>query len=327
MSTRNPAIHDHFIFGDESSRTAHEFCVVGTIDCPREHVEKIKTRLNVALKGHSEYAWRRDPSRELDYFVDEIFHFIGRGQWWFRCMVVKMRHANHQKFSHGDRDLSLEKFIFQHLLGFARRQADFEKLTRFYVELDNRTDKYKGPAQKATLHHRFGNETGHQWEIFADVTDVDSKAQIMVQAADVLAGCVAWVTPQIGAGEKGDADHGLNEGGVVVSARNVIQCEDPARVQSVGVGEKLGGALAVPIVGVNHRVIEIVRVEQGYRGLTSRQSLQRCPALAGRLRSVLPRAATRTKPRSPTCPDGPYAASAPTQSALSKPSNLRRGQP
>ena len=52
-------------------------------------------------------------------------------------------------------------------------------------------------------------------------------------------------------------------------------------------------------------MIELVRVEQGYRGLTSRQSLQRCPALAGRLRSVLPRAATRTKPRSPTCAEEP----------------------
>jgi hypothetical protein len=108
-------------------------------------------------------------------------------------MVVNMRHADHRKYSDGDKDLSLEKYIFQHLLGFARRKAELENLSRFYVQLDNRTEKYKGLAQKAALNHRFRNETGHNWEIFADVKDVDSKAQVMVQAADVLAGCVAWV--------------------------------------------------------------------------------------------------------------------------------------
>ena len=108
-------------------------------------------------------------------------------------MVVNMHHADHQRYSDGDKDLSLEKFIFQHLLTFARREAVLEKLTRFYVQLDNRTEKYKGNGQKLTLNRRFRNETGHEWEIFAEVTDVDSKSQIMVQAADVLAGCVAWV--------------------------------------------------------------------------------------------------------------------------------------
>jgi hypothetical protein len=204
MATEPSAVHDHFIFGDESSRTAHRYLVVGTMDCAREHVEEIITRLNVALRGHSEYAWSRNPSRDLNHFVEEIFFFIKRRQLWFRCMVVNMHHADHGKYSEGDKDLSLEKYIFQHLLGFARRKADLEKLSRFYVQLDNRTERYKGPAQKAALNHRFRNETGHNWEIFADVQDVDSKSQVMVQAADVLAGCVAWVWNRQYANEKVD---------------------------------------------------------------------------------------------------------------------------
>jgi hypothetical protein len=188
-------IRDHFIFGDESSRTDHKFLVVGTMDCPAAQRETITTRLHAKLKGRgrSEYKWSSNPSRDLDGFVDEIFELIKNNELWFRCLVVKMSHVDHKTFSHGDKDLSLEKFIFTHLLRFARRQSELKTLTRFFVELDNRTEKYKGPTLKTTLNRRFQKETGHRWEIFADVTDVDSESQIMVQAADVLAGCVAWV--------------------------------------------------------------------------------------------------------------------------------------
>jgi Protein of unknown function (DUF3800) len=185
--------HDHFIFGDESSRTNHKFLVVGTMDCPREQRDEIIARLTKALKGHSEYGWTSSPSRDLDHFVDEIFDLIEHNNLWFRCMVVKQADVDHKTYSGGDKDLSLEKFIYVHLRRFARAQAKLEKLTRFYVELDNRTTKYQGPALKGILNRRFQKETGHRWEIFADVADVDSKSQIMVQAADVLAGCVAWV--------------------------------------------------------------------------------------------------------------------------------------
>src|SRR5260221_38836 len=99
----------------------------------------------------SEYAWSRSPSRDQDHFVEEIFYFIKRRQLWFRCMVVNMHHSDPRKYSDGDKDLTLEKYIFQHLIGFARRQAELEKLTRFYVQLDNRTEKYKGPALRAAL--------------------------------------------------------------------------------------------------------------------------------------------------------------------------------
>lgn len=151
------------------------------------------TRLNKAKKNRSKFAWTSSPSYDSDHFVREIFYFISRRKLWFRCTVVNTHHADHKKYSGGDRDLSLEKYIFYHLLMFARREAELTKLTRFYIQLDNRTEKYTGAGLKASLNHRFRNETGHQWEIFADVKDVDSKAQVMVQAADVLAGCVAWV--------------------------------------------------------------------------------------------------------------------------------------
>jgi hypothetical protein len=193
MRTGLPPTTDQFIFGDESSRTAHQYLVVGTVDCPRENLNAITTRLNATLKGRSEYSWNGSLSRDLDHFVDVVFQCIRQEQMWFRCMVVNTHQADHKKYSGGDRDLSLEKYTFVHLNGFARRQAALQELTRFYVELDNRTEKYKGPALMKSLNSRFKNETGHRWEIFADVDDVDSKSQIMVQAADVLAGCVAWV--------------------------------------------------------------------------------------------------------------------------------------
>jgi hypothetical protein len=192
MATEPSTIHHHYIFGDESSHTAHRFLVVGTMDCSGEHLEEITKRLNAAKKNHAEYKWSRRPSRDAEHFVREIFYFIRRRQLRFRCVVVNTRHADHNKYSDGDKALSLEKFIFHHLLSFARPEAELKKLLRFHVQLDNRT-KYKGAGQKTTLNRRFGKETGHKWEIFADVEDVDSKSQVMVQAADVITGCVAWV--------------------------------------------------------------------------------------------------------------------------------------
>jgi len=178
------------------------------MDCPASQRDTITTRLHARLegRGRSEFKWSANPSRDLDGFVDEIFDLIKNNGLWFRCVVVKQSHVDHKTFSHGDKDLSLEKFIFTHLIRFARWQSELRTLTRFYVELDNRTPKYTGAGLKKSLNRRFTNETGHKWEIFADVTDVDSKSRIMVQAADVLAGCVAWVWNKQYKNEKVDPD-------------------------------------------------------------------------------------------------------------------------
>ena len=199
MATEPSAIHDHFIFGDESSWTKHRYLVVGTMDCPREHVDEIIARLNEVLRGHSEYGWSRNPSRNLNHFVEEIFYFIKRRQLWFRCMVVNMRHADHRKYGDGDKDLSLEKYIFQHLLGFARRKVKVGKpLPLLRPTRQSNREIQRPSSRRPRSIIAFRNErpatTGKSLLIGAgSVGAAATSPGGMVQAADVLAGCVAWV--------------------------------------------------------------------------------------------------------------------------------------
>jgi hypothetical protein len=109
------------IFGDETCHTGHPFLVYGTMDCPRENLPTIRGLLTEALKNRREFKWSGELSRDLDGFVDTIFKCRAKHGLSFRCMVVNTRHSNHNKYNEGDPLLGLEKYIFYHLLGYARR--------------------------------------------------------------------------------------------------------------------------------------------------------------------------------------------------------------
>lgn len=179
------------IFGDETSHTGHHFLVYGTIDCPKDKRDTIVGILKPLLKGRTEFKWSGDLSRDLNEFVRAIFRCRAEHQLWFRCVVVNTRHADHKKYSGGDASLSLEKWIYNHLLGFARRLSADDQ-TVFEVTLDKIKEKEEFPALKASLNNQAQNIIG-RYPVFTDVTGVDSDTDILVQAADVLAGCVAWV--------------------------------------------------------------------------------------------------------------------------------------
>lgn len=189
MTVDPPIFH---IFGDETCHTGHPFLVYGTMDCPRENLPAIRGLLTEALKNRREYKWSGELSRDLDGFVDTIFKCRAKHGLSFRCMVVNTRHSNHNKYNEGDPLLGLEKYIFYHLLGYARRLPKGSP-ARFCVALDKIKDKHTFETLKRALNARVRNELGRTYDMFTDVLAVESHSQILVQAADVFAGCIAWV--------------------------------------------------------------------------------------------------------------------------------------
>jgi hypothetical protein len=189
VTAEPPIFH---IFGDETSHTGHPFLVYGTMDCSREKLPTIIGLLTAALKGRREFKWSGELSRDLDRFVDTIFQCRAKHGLSFRCMVVNTRHTDHRKYNEGDHLLGLEKYIFYHLLGYARRLPKASP-ARFCVALDKIKDKHTFEALQRSLNFRVRNELGRKYDLFPDLIAVESHTQILVQAADILAGCIAWV--------------------------------------------------------------------------------------------------------------------------------------
>lgn len=181
------------IYGDESSHTGnHKFLVYGTMSCERHNVGKILERLEEARQGRDlEWKWSEPHHRELyPGFVKAIFKCRDDLGLRYRCMVVNTRHARHREYNNSDPDLGLEKYIFYHLLDYARRQkAEAE----FHVLLDERTPKYTAETQKRALNARDRADNRRTHELFSVVRDVKSTESRLVQAADVISGAVAYV--------------------------------------------------------------------------------------------------------------------------------------
>lgn len=182
------------IFGDETSHTGgHEYLVYGTMFCDSDKVQPILNTLTASLGGRDfERGWNHSGFLHLYLrYVDAIFECRARYGLKFRCVVVNSREADHQKYNNSDAALGLEKYIFLHLLTYARDVPKGDP--SLYVYLDKRSSKYKGETQKIVLNRRDRLEHVRESEIFKIVKDVESDEHLLVQAADVLAGAVGWV--------------------------------------------------------------------------------------------------------------------------------------
>lgn len=182
------------IFGDESSHKGkHKFLVYGTVSCDRSMVPKIREEIEKAKKGKSlEWHWSESKYPELyPGLVDTIFKCRDNFGLRFRCLVVNTRHTRHKEYSDDDPDLGLEKYIHLHLMTYANDQ---KAKAQFFVQLDERTPKYRAEAQKRALNAADRRDNLRTYDLFADAIDVRSHTSPLVQVADVLSGAVAYVT-------------------------------------------------------------------------------------------------------------------------------------
>ena len=194
MEDRVSKPHSRTIFGDETSHTGgHEYLVYGTMFCDSENVQPVLDTLVASLGGRDfERSWNDNRFLHLYIkFVDAIFDCRKKYGLKFRCVVVNSRQSDHKKYNKSDPALGLEKYIFLHLMTYARDVPKGDP--SLYVYLDKRSSRYTGETQKIVLNRRDRLEHGRKTEIFKLVKDVESDESRLVQAADVLAGAVAWV--------------------------------------------------------------------------------------------------------------------------------------
>lgn len=238
------------IFGDESSHNGnHKFLVYGTVSCERKNLPAILELIDTARKGRDidEWKWSGKHHRDLyPGFVDAIFKCRDDLGLKYRCLIVNTRHARHAEYNNNDPDLGLEKYIFLHLLDYARKLRDD---AIFHVQLDWRTKKYTGEVLKRSLNGRDRHEHGRPYQLFADVLDVDSKSSRLVQVADVLSGAVAWVANE----RYLAADSSAHK-------RNLAEyVARKADIPSIGAAKRLGierGDLRSLIIGTPRDVID-----------------------------------------------------------------------
>ena len=193
MTQPTPLRHIH-IFGDESSHKAnHDFLVYGTVNCQERHHQAVKDALEFPDVPH-EFHWKKSRSHMAAHkaFINAIFECIRKNQLAFRCIYVNAKHMKHKEYNENDPDLGLEKYIFYQLLGYALEYKT--GLGRFHVTLDaGREDRFPPEKKKYMLNQRYKKETETDLEPFLHVGVELSHKSRLVQAADMLAGAVAWV--------------------------------------------------------------------------------------------------------------------------------------
>jgi hypothetical protein len=193
MEKTLPLRHVH-IFGDESSHKGKtRFMVHGTVSCQEQNLTKIMSALEFPDFDH-EFHWKRSGSHLDEHirFVNAIFDCIRRYGLRFRCIFVNTQHMRHREYNESDPDLGLEKYIYKQLLRYALEYV--HGTGRFHVTLDAGREKKFPPEVKCRmLNAGYRKHSGFGHDAFLSVGVKSSKESRMVQAADVLAGAVAWV--------------------------------------------------------------------------------------------------------------------------------------
>lgn len=186
------------IIGDESSHKGHHFLAYGTISFNANRQAAIEKRLRTSIPPSPafERKWNHKGFLGLYIkFVDQIFACRNDYGLSFRCTVVDSHQANSPEYRSDEPETALERYIYHHLRGYARRTLAPES-TRFVVTLDQSPLRRDAAVQAITLNHAFRRDSGKDFDIFESVEDGLSRDNLMIQAADVLTGAVAWVWNQ-----------------------------------------------------------------------------------------------------------------------------------
>ena len=184
------------IYGDESSQQKRHI-VYGTVACEAADVPLIVAHLDAAIGSHRhELKWNsvgRDNYAIYESFATTLFDWIiRRKRLRFRSIVIDGQKANYKQFSGGDRALGLQQFIFALLYTYAQDHKHRDASVAVY--LDHSDQRYSLDFQRQYLNRRDRSEHGRSYDLFTVVEPVESKNHRLVQAADLIAGAIAFVT-------------------------------------------------------------------------------------------------------------------------------------
>lgn len=175
------------IFGDDSSKGGLPFFVYGSFQCNESKLPKVMEKLQRAVDAYGhEIKWNETRNLAVNLrFLNALFE-----SWTslsYRCIVVRNKDINNA-VPWKDRPRLRAKLVFTHLDTY--RKSSPLAQPRFFVTLDK--DEFDTAVQTITLNRRFWREHGGNEEVFS-VVDCDSKSHLMLQAADIFTGAIAWI--------------------------------------------------------------------------------------------------------------------------------------
>jgi hypothetical protein len=176
------------IFGDDSSKTGHAYFVYGSLICGESRLPAILKKLQNSLGDYyHEIKWNE--TRYLN--INKRFAGALFDSWSslsYRCIVVPTAQIN-DAVSPSERSLLRAKLVFTHLNTYVRTTGHDRPL--FHATLDE--DEFDPEVQKITLNHKFWRDHGGDYDAFEVVRAEKSKNDLMLQAADLITGAIAWV--------------------------------------------------------------------------------------------------------------------------------------
>jgi hypothetical protein len=174
--------------------------VIGSLLTPWPLAAPLEAELTKILRdaGHSggEVKWTKCRLPLLDAyqkFVDRLLVEIAKERIWFHAMVLKTAFFNHARFNEGDGELGFNKFFYHHLLKYSR----LKPAVHLHVHPDSKRTHYDLMDLRAILNRGAAKSHGAV-DPFRFVGFMDSESSRLIQAADVLAGCIAYVLNERG---------------------------------------------------------------------------------------------------------------------------------
>lgn len=189
--------------------------VIGSVLTPFESTIQFEAALNEALDscGHSggELKWEKVRKHNLGIyraFVARLFDELERNRACFNAIVLDRGKLKHQKYNAGSGELGFNKFVYQHLLKYARLFPD----GNFYVFPDYRATHHVPEELRKILNAgalaRYG-----MIDPYRVVQFKNSKDSRIIQAVDVVIGCIGYALNERG-----------NREGAAPSKRTLARC-------------------------------------------------------------------------------------------------------
>lgn len=193
----DPVFH---IYCDESSQGAHHYMAIGATFCRRDAAQEIAEALTACVVKHGgrpdkELRWNDLTRQTLPMYMDAASTFIGftkhrNRKLRYRCLVVDNHKIDHG-LSGGDRDVTLAKFIFTLVYGFAK---SFGAKIQYAVFLDERSSTSSVDRTFYSLNNKAKAISKLEVGPFKSVRFVKSQSSRLIQGTDLITGAIAYET-------------------------------------------------------------------------------------------------------------------------------------